>query len=431
MRLPKILGAALALTVALALPGCGTGSSASSDTTKKNSAKSSQSSSSDGSVTRAKADLVIWADQKRADALQSIAKQYGKDNGIKVAVQTVATNLDTNFITADAAGNGPDVVVQGDDKIASFVQNGSIVPVQLSSKEKDALVPEYLKAVQDNGQTYGVPYAAEGLILYRNTKLAPDAPATFDDLISTGQQLVSEKKADRVLSLQVGDVGDPFHMQPLYSSFGGYLIGTGSDGKPDTSDIGVDKAGALKFAEKLSQLGEKGSKVFSRSVSSQNSISLFAQGKTPYLVSGSWARADIEKAGIDYAVSTIPGFQGEQQARPFMSVQAFFVAAHGKNKTLAEEFVNNVVPKQSTQEKLYDAEARPPALKSLLEKKAASDDVTKVLSQAAKIGVVRPKVPQLNAVWDPLGKAEAAIVGGADPDSTMSSAAKTIEDALK
>lgn len=427
MKLSHLMSATCAVVLSIGLVGCGNAPAA--KTAPKKETKSEQKTSEEG-VTRADADLVIWADQKRADALQDIAKQFGKDNNIKVAVQAVSTSLDTNFITADAAGNGPDVVVQGDDKIASFVQNGSIVPVQLSSEEKKKLVPEYLSAVQDGGQTYGVPYAAEGLILYRNTDLAPDAPQTFDDLVAQGQKLVYEKKADRVISLQVGDTGDAFHMQPLYASMGGYLIG-GESGKPDTKDIGIAKDGALKFARKLSELGEKGSKVLTRSVSSQNSISLFAQGKTPYLISGSWARADIEKAGLHYAASVIPGFAGEGPARPFMSVQAFYVAAHGKNKTLAEEFVNNVVPQESTQEKLYSAEARPPALASLLEKKAASDEVTRILSQAAKQGVVRPKIPQLNSVWDPMGKAEASIVGGANPEEAMKSAAQAVEDALK
>jgi arabinogalactan oligomer/maltooligosaccharide transport system substrate-binding protein len=35
------------------------------------------------------------------------------------------------------------------------------------------------------------------------------------------------------------------------------------------------------------------------------------------------------------------------------------------------------------------------------------------------------------AVWDPLGKAEAAVIGGADPDSTVKAAAKTIEQAIQ
>lgn len=408
----------------LVLSGCG----GQTDNTQKSAAATP--SSTQESVTRVNADLVIWADQKRADALQNIAQQFGKDNGVTVAVQAVATNLDTNFVTADAAGNGPDVVVQGDDKISSFVQNGSIKPVQLSDTQKNEFVPNYLKAVSYQNQIWAVPYAAEGLVLIRNTDLAPQAPQTFDDLITNGQQLVQSGKADKALALQVGDTGDAFHLQPLYASFGGYLLGEKSDGSVDTADIGLDKPGAIAFAKKIGDLGEKGSKVLTRSINSNNSISLFTQGRIPYLVSGSWAISNIKKAGIKYELSTIPGFAGQQAATPFLSVQGFYVASHGKNTALAEEFVNNVVPESQVQEALYNAEPRPPALKSLLDSKSANNKDTAVLAQSASTAVRRPRVS--GSTWsDPLGKAEAAIIGGADPTSTMQAAAKTMAASLK
>ena len=35
------------------------------------------------------------------------------------------------------------------------------------------------------------------------------------------------------------------------------------------------------------------------------------------------------------------------------------------------------------------------------------------------------------AVWDPLGKAEAAVIGGADPATTITAAGKAIEAQIK
>ena len=42
-----------------------------------------------------------------------------------------------------------------------------------------------------------------------------------------------------------------------------------------------------------------------------------------------------------------------------------------------------------------------------------------------------PSLPQMAAVWAPLGQAEAAIAGGADPATTMTQAGQTIAGALK
>ena len=50
------------------------------------------------------ADLVIWADQKKADSLKEIAKSWGDKQGISVAVQIVANDLQPNFVTANQAG---------------------------------------------------------------------------------------------------------------------------------------------------------------------------------------------------------------------------------------------------------------------------------------------------------------------------------------
>ena len=42
-----------------------------------------------------------------------------------------------------------------------------------------------------------------------------------------------------------------------------------------------------------------------------------------------------------------------------------------------------------------------------------------------------PRIPAMAAVWDPFGKAEAAVVGGADPASTITAAAKAIAAQIK
>ena len=55
-----------------------------------------------------------------------------------------------------------------------------------------------------NGQIYGVPYALENIALYRNTDLAPTAPATMEDLVTTGEALKAAGKVTEMLALPVG-----------------------------------------------------------------------------------------------------------------------------------------------------------------------------------------------------------------------------------
>ena len=48
-------------------------------------------------------------------------------------------------------------------------------------------------------------------------------------------------------------------------------------------------------------------------------------------------------------------------------MQAFFVAAKGKSKALAQEFVTNYVTNKDVAMALYEADPRPPALTAALD----------------------------------------------------------------
>jgi arabinogalactan oligomer / maltooligosaccharide transport system substrate-binding protein len=51
--------------------------------------------------------------------------------------------------------------------------------------------------------------------------------------------------------------------------------------------------------------------------------------------------------------------------------------------------------------------------------------------EAGKDGDIMPAIPEMATVWDPLGKAQSATVGGAPPGSTVAAAAKAIEGQIK
>jgi arabinogalactan oligomer/maltooligosaccharide transport system substrate-binding protein len=377
------------------------------------------------------AKLVIWADDKRAEVLKSFKAKFEKDNGVTVDVQAISKDQQTTFVTASQQGKGPDIMVGAHDWIGNLVQNGAIDPIQITSAQQAAFADVAVKAVTFGGQVYGMPYAIENLALIRNTELAPTAPSTMEELIAGGKALVAAGKATEILCLQSGQLGDAYHIYPLYTSAGGYLFGTKSDGDYDPKDLGVGKPGSVAAMQKIAALGEKGDGALKRSIGSDNAISTFTGKKCAYLVSGPWAITDVKKASLRYDVSVIPPFAGGKPAQPFVGVQAFYVAAKGHNKALAQEFVTNYLTKPELAVALYQAEPRPPALTSALEQVKASDpDLDKFLA-AGKGGAVLPAIPEMAAIWEPFGKAEAAIIGGADVATTMDAAAKSISSQIK
>ncbi|MFC3504267.1 extracellular solute-binding protein [Micromonospora krabiensis] len=375
--------------------------------------------------------LVIWADDKRTAALKPFAEKFGQENGVTVEVQAVSKDLQTNFVTASQQGSGPDVVVGAHDWIGNLVQNGAIDPVQLAAEQKSAFNQTAVKAVTFNGQLYGVPYAMENLALIRNTALAPEAPKTIEDLVAAGKKLKADKKASEILCLQSGQNGDAYHIYPLYTSAGGYLFGTAANGDYDPKDLGVGKPESIEAFKKIGALGEKGEGALKRSITPENATATFTGKKCAFLVSGPWAVADVKKAGITYDISPIPGFAGGKEAQPFVGVQAFYVASKGKNKALAQEFVTNYVTTPDLAVALYQAEPRPPALTAALDQVKGSDPDLAKFTEAGKNGQVLPAIPAMAAIWDPFGKAEAAVIGGADPARTITSAGQTIAGQIK
>ncbi|WP_127503279.1 sugar ABC transporter substrate-binding protein [Actinoplanes solisilvae] len=402
----RAVGITAALIAAIAVAGCGS---------------DDKSPTVTESAAQAQGELVIWADDKRAAALKPFADKFGSENGVTVKVQAISKDQQTTFVTASQQGSGPDVMVGAHDWIGNLVQNGAVDPVQLSAEQTSGLNPNALKAVTFNGQTYGVPYAMENVALIRNTELAPEAPATIEALVT----------AKKPLCLQIGQNGDAYHLYPLYSSAGGYLFGTTGSGDYDPKDLGVGKPSSVQAFQKIAKLGEKGDGLLKRSITPENSIATFTSKKCAYLVSGPWAITDVKKAGIKYDISPVPGFQGGQPARPFLGVQTFYVASKGKNKALAQEFVTNYVTTPELAVALYEAEPRPPALTAAFDQVKGTDPDLEKFIAAGRDGVPLPAIPEMAAIWDPFGKAEAAVVGGADPAKTITAAGKTISAQIK
>ncbi len=413
----RIRTAGVVVTAALAMLAAACGSNGA--------AKSSSSAPA-----KAGGTLVIWADDQRAAALKPFAQKFGQENGVTVQVQAISKDLQTNFVTASQSGKGPDIVVGAHDWIGNLVQNGAIDPVQLTDSQKSQYADVALQAVSFNGQTYGVPYAIENIALIRNTDLAPKAPSSMEDLVSQGQALKKAKKVTNIMALQVGQTGDAYHIYPLFSSGGGYLFGQKSNGAWDPTDVGVNSAGSVAAFTKIRALGEKGSGALTRSITPDNAIPTFTSGKTAFLISGPWAIADIKKAGIHYDITPVPSFTGGKPASPFVGVQAFFVASKGKNKALANEFATNYVSTPELQAALYQANPRPPALTAALTQVESTDPDIQKWFEAGKTGTPMPNIPAMAAIWGPFGKAEAAIIGGADVKSTLDAAQQAITAAI-
>ena len=431
----KRLSAAMVMGLTLIIAACSSGGGA----TTAPSAGASTAPVSEAPATSAEpsaaaseaaggGELVIWADDKRAAALKPLADQFAADNGVTVKIEAISADIIPNFLTASQAGTAPDIVIWAHDTIGNLVANGAIDPIQLSNAAE--FDPLAIQGMTFDGQLYGVPYSVENIVLFINTDLVTACPATMEELVSTGKQLVSDGKAKEILSLQSGQSGDAYHIYPLFSSGGGSFFGKTAAGDPDPANVTVDSAESIAAGELIKAIGEKGDKALKTSIDNTNAIPLFFDGKAPFLVSGPWAVADIEKAGTKYDICPIPGFEGKNPAGPFVGVNGFYLASKGKNKALAQEFATNFLTTQEVQEAFYAAEPRRPALLAAVESVKATDPNIAKFQAAAQGGTITPAIPEMGQVWGPFGVAEAAIIKGGDVKASLESAAKAIRDGI-
>ncbi len=357
-------------------------------------------------VRDANVDLVIWCDNDRKAILDKYATQFGQEQGIKVAVQG-STDVRKDFKDATNVGKGPDVIVGAHDWLGELVQNGAVEPVPLSADQQGTFTKSSIQAARYNGQLYGVPYATENLGLMRNTALAPDAPATYEDMVTNGKKLVADGKATNALLQQVSKTGDAYYAYPYLKAFGGGIFGQKDNGDYDPTKVLVGSDGSIKGMDYLGQLGKDN--VLSTDIDFDTAQSLFATGKVPYYVTGPWAVDKAKAAGITYGISPLPTLQGNK-VTPFLGVQVFYVSAKAKNDAFAQEFVTSYVSKPELQVDMFTIGHRPPALQAALDQVSGSDADVKAWSNAGQGALPMPNIPAMSSVWGPLGQAEADVV---------------------
>lgn len=374
-------------------------------------------------VMRADADLVIWADEDRTRVLTPFAEEFAEDNGFTVAVQEVGSgDIRDRMITAAPAGEGPDVIAGAHDWLGQLVSAGVVAPLDLGAVEGQ-LSEAAVQAFNYEGEIYGLPYALENIALFRNTDLVPESPETFEGLVDVSLQLLEEGSVTLPLALQENGNGDPYHNYPIVTAFGGYVFGVNDDGSYNADDVGIDSEGGLAAASYFGELSEQG--VINIDTLYDVMVESFGSGESPFAITGPWAVAELDEAGVNYVVEPIPPIQGGEP-RPFIGVQGFMVSSFAENPLIAQTFVLDVMAGQEAQEALFEAGNRAPAHTAAYEAVAADNPNVRGFGEAGHNGYPMPAIPEMGSVWEAWTNAYELIFTGTNPEQAFSDAADQI-----
>ena len=378
-------------------------------------------------VTRADADLVIWADDTRTPALEPFAEEFGADNDVEVVVQELPFDeLDDQLITAGPAGEGPDVIIGAHDWTGRLVENGVIAPIDLGDVA-DELADVAVEAFSFEGQVYGLPYATENVALIRNAEMVPEAPETWDELIDVGEGLVDDGEAEEAIVWPT-EPADPYHNDPVITAYGGYVFGQDEDGSYDPADLGIDSEGSIEAAQAYRDWVEEG--ILNVDVTYDLMIELFAGGDAPFTIGGPWTLPDFDEAGVDYEVTPIPEIDGGTP-QPFVGVQGFMLSAFAENELLAQTFLTDYMATEDAQLALYDADPRPPAMLSAFDEVAEDPDI-EGFGESGLDGQPMPNIPEMDSVWESWTDAYELVWEDAeDPETAFTQAADQIRGLIE
>lgn len=384
-----------------------------------------------GRLSELRPEVLIWADERRANALRTFAADFLATHGVRLRFHTERIErLQARLVDGSDGDEVPDVVVGPHDWVGDLAGRGLIEPLALSHRRQESFLPAAVEAMTWKGELYGVPYALDTAVLLRNTDLVAEQPATFEELLASGEALCAAGRADRALVVQVGAEGDPYYMYPLLLAAGGWLFGRDADGRPDLRRLGVTAPETVAAFDRIRGLGAQGSGVLRREIDRERATALFEAGRTPYLICASRVVSDARRARLPFAVGPVPPYAGFGAVRPFVSVHGFFLTSRGRNKTIAQDLAAHYLTRTDVALSLYDIQPRPPALCSALEEVVDRDPTMAAFYAECLAGDLMPSLPQMRQVWTALAKAEVELVAGAGTDPVVRRLAEALHAAL-
>ncbi len=372
--------------------------------------------------------LTIWASQYEVPGLEKVAERFSADTGVDIRViqRNYNGQMLSDFLTQVPTGEGPDLIVAPHDVLGQVVNNGAVSPLDLINPE-ETFVDIALQAVTYDGRYYGVPFIIENVALLRNNEMTRHTPTDFDDLLREGHRLMDEGVAQYPFTTSQSEAaGDPYHLYPIQSSFGAEVFERDADGAY-TAELGMGGEEGRAFATYLAELGRNRDLIIT--MTPDISKQAFIDGESPYFIAGPWNLPDIQAAGMDIEVLSVPS-AGGQPAVPFVGVSSFMVNANSASPLAARDLALNYLSERDVQLELFANNQRPPANTEAL---AGMGDP--VLAEYARIaqedGAPMPSIPAMGAVWNFWGSTQNGIVTGAgDPTTLWDTMITNIERAI-
>lgn len=375
-----------------------------------------------GAFAQAKTPLKLWVyDNTRVEVLTKIGKDFEAKYKIPVEVSMVdLSQIRNQFLLATGGADAADVAIIPHDNLGALVENGAVLTVNLGAKAGQYLQPA-IDGFKYNGKMYGLPLSVENIGFFRNTKLVPKAPETWDEMIAIGKKLIADGKAQVIM----GFPDATYNVFPVYTSFGGTIFNKKADGSLDPANVAVAGDGMTKGLALMTDLVKQ--KLVPATIDWDGAHVLFESGKAPFIFTGPWALNRFKTAGVSYEISAFPSAtKGGKAGAPFLGVQGMIVSAASKQSALATAFLTEFIASEKYMKALFEADQRPSAWKTVAA--LAKDKDSLGFAAAGTAAIPMPAIPAMGYVWDAWVNAAAlSFSGELTPAAALANAKKQID----
>ncbi|MGT2964903.1 extracellular solute-binding protein [Streptococcus acidominimus] len=383
----------------------------------------SNESSADGK------SLTVYVDQGYKEYIESAAKKFEEDNGVKVTIKTgdALGGLD-NLSLDNQSGSAPDVMMAPYDRVGSLGSEGQLSEVKLA---ETSMTDDTTKALVTNGgKVYGSPAVIETLVLYYNKDLIKEAPKTFADLetMAKDSKYAFEGENGKTTAF-LADWTNFYYTYGLLAGHGGYVFG---DNGTNPKDIGLNNDGAIKAIEYAKTWYSQWPQGLQDTSAAANLIQTqFTEGKAVAIIDGPWKAASFKEAKVNYGVATIPTLPNGKEYQAFGGGKAWVIPVGSQNPDMAQKFVD-YLSATDQQKALYDLTNEVPANTEAREYAVGKNDelTSAVVAQFASAQPL-PNISEMSTVWEPAANMlfEAAS-GKKDAKTAANDAVKLIEDTI-
>ena len=217
-------------------------------------------------------------------------------------------------------------------------------------------------------------------------------------------------------------VGDGYYEYMFMSAFGAQLFGPNGD---DRRQHNINSPAAIKGLTYLQNLRKKILDVPSADMTGDFCNSSFIEGKAAMIITGPWKISDFTKSGVDFGITTLPEFPGQNKpATSFSGVRLAFVSSYSENAEEAAAFAAFITSKEALMKRFEITKQIPPRTDI-----TTNDPVSNGILAQTKYAIPMPTIPQMGTYWSAMNAAYAGIWDGDNVEKDLNAAAAAMDAA--